>query len=319
MNIFTAGTCDKMEECLNTVNHRIIDNMLEMLSRPYSSEEVKAALFRMGPTKAPGPDDMNVLFYLKFWHIVVLVNRLKLILPQIISPFQSAFVPSRLITDNVVIAYETLHAMHIRKKGKKEALSLKLDVSKAYDRVEWASLRVFVKEICCDLICFRFVRNRGTCTPSPGATGSSLAALGALVALLALVAQPALVALCPQCLLCPLSALSPLSSLGPLCLLSALEPLGPLSALSALPALFAGECHVLSSRRDGVKGEDGGKCWIGVYSNAGAVGGGGGVREGCGGGGGCEERVGISGVMMVVNNMNNKANMVETLGFWSWR
>ena len=146
----------------------------------------------MGPTKAPGPNGMNALFYLKFWHIVgnkvtdavldflhsgnmepdvnythivlipkvkkpekmadfrpislcnviykiiskVLANRLKLILPQIISPSQSAFVPGRLITDNVLVAYETLHAMHIRREGKKRALALKLDVSKAYDRVE---------------------------------------------------------------------------------------------------------------------------------------------------------------------------------------
>ena len=78
---------------------------------------------------------------------------------------------------------------------------------------------------------------------------------------------------------------------------------------------------MLSSGSDGVKGGDGGKCWIGVNSNAGAVGGGGGVREGCGGGGGGggEERVGISGAMMVVNNMKNRANMVEIFGFWSWR
>ena len=67
----------------------------------------------------------------------VLANRLKQILPQIIYPTQSAFVPGHLITDNVLLVYETLHTMHGRKKGKNGSLALKLDVSKAYDRVEW--------------------------------------------------------------------------------------------------------------------------------------------------------------------------------------
>ena len=70
----------------------------------------------------------------------VLANRLKQILPQIISPTQSVFVLGQLVTDNVLVAYETLHAMHCRNKGKKGSLALKLDISKAYDRVEWPFL-----------------------------------------------------------------------------------------------------------------------------------------------------------------------------------
>ena len=70
----------------------------------------------------------------------VLANRLKQVLLEIISPTHSAFVLGRLIIDNVLVAFETPHTMHSRKKSKTGSLALKLDVSKAYDRVEWPLL-----------------------------------------------------------------------------------------------------------------------------------------------------------------------------------
>lgn len=69
-----------------------------------------------------------------------IANRLKHILHYVIAPTQSAFIPNRLISDNTIIGYECLHKIR-HSKGKKHGLvALKLDVSKAYDRVEWPFL-----------------------------------------------------------------------------------------------------------------------------------------------------------------------------------
>ena len=77
----------------------------------------------------------------------VLANRLKPVLPRIISPTQSAFVLGRLITNNVLVAYEMLHTMHARKKGKKGSMALKLDISKAYNLVKWQFLQGIMEKI----------------------------------------------------------------------------------------------------------------------------------------------------------------------------
>ena len=66
----------------------------------------------------------------------VIANLLKNILPQIISENQSTFLSERLITNNVLVAFELMHYLEHKKKGKENFMAVKLDMSKAYDHVE---------------------------------------------------------------------------------------------------------------------------------------------------------------------------------------
>lgn len=68
--LFMPGTCDRVEECLDTVTSKITPDMQQVLGNNFRAEEVKTVLFQMAPTKAHGLDSMNAFFYQKFWHIV---------------------------------------------------------------------------------------------------------------------------------------------------------------------------------------------------------------------------------------------------------
>jgi len=69
-NLFCVGVCDQMKECLNAVPSKVTNDMQEILSSEISVEEIKVALFQMGPIKASRLDGMNAIFYQKFWHVL---------------------------------------------------------------------------------------------------------------------------------------------------------------------------------------------------------------------------------------------------------
>src|SRR6185312_13482783 len=162
----SEGTVN-MNLVLDTVLAKVTAAMNESLVAPFQKDEIKRALFKMFPTKAPGPDGLPAHFFQRHWEICgdevtavvlrvlrgeddpsainntcivfipkvespeelgqfrpislcnviykitskVMANRLKEVLPEIISEEQSAFVPGRLITDNIITAYECMHFM----------------------------------------------------------------------------------------------------------------------------------------------------------------------------------------------------------------
>ncbi|XP_061993303.1 uncharacterized protein LOC133711154 [Rosa rugosa] len=93
--------------------------------------------------KVSNPERMSDLRPIDLCNVIykicskAIANKLKIILPSIISPFQSAFVSGRLITDNILVANEVAHFVHNKREGQEGVMALKLDLSKAYDRMEW--------------------------------------------------------------------------------------------------------------------------------------------------------------------------------------
>lgn len=63
-------------------------------------------------------------------------NPIKIILPSVISDSQNTFIPGHSVTKNAMTTFETFHSMTIKKKRKRRTMTMKLDMSKTYERVE---------------------------------------------------------------------------------------------------------------------------------------------------------------------------------------
>lgn len=57
------------------------------------------------------------------------------------SQNQSIFVKRRMIQDNLIIAHEVFHALKRRDRGGRDTTAIKVDMSKAYGRLEWGFLQ----------------------------------------------------------------------------------------------------------------------------------------------------------------------------------
>lgn len=74
-----------------------------------------------------------------------MVARLAPILGKVISREQSTFIRGRSIFDNISIAQEMVHRIHKKVRGKN--ILMKIDMEKAYDRVNWGFLLAVLKKL----------------------------------------------------------------------------------------------------------------------------------------------------------------------------
>ncbi|KAL4332523.1 hypothetical protein GQ457_07G000070 [Hibiscus cannabinus] len=133
-------------------NHDFIKLCLDLLKGRASMVDVNQTVIVLIP-KIDSPTLMKHFRPISLCTVVyktcskVLVNRMKPLMSCCIAENQSAFVPGRLISDNVIVANELFHYLNGSKNGPNKGAAIKLDMEKAYDRVEWHFLSDVMKKM----------------------------------------------------------------------------------------------------------------------------------------------------------------------------
>nr|XP_023911306.1 uncharacterized protein LOC112022914 [Quercus suber] len=145
--------CSLATDSIQTV---ITEEMNSKLSSEFTHLEVKQAINQMAPRKAPGPDGMPPLFYQHYWNLIgddisktVSHYLNSATLPVHLNHTFITLIPKK---NNPESASEfrpiSLCNVFMQKHtGKEGYMAIKLDMSKAYKRVEWSYLQSVMEKM----------------------------------------------------------------------------------------------------------------------------------------------------------------------------
>lgn len=133
------------------VDHDVMSSVLSWLNSGTFPHSINHTFITLIP-KTNNPEYVRDFHPISLCNVLykifskVLANRQKMILPSIITEHQY-IAKDQLIIDNILVAFESLHSMKNYKMGDIGYMAIKLDMSKAYDRVEWLYLENLMRKM----------------------------------------------------------------------------------------------------------------------------------------------------------------------------
>ncbi|XP_039045800.1 uncharacterized protein LOC120185726 [Hibiscus syriacus] len=145
-------------------NFSLPTDKADSLVQEVTKEEIKEAFFNQGNEKSPGPDGFSPFFFKKTWHVIesdvvaaisqffqdsfllpAFNTTIIALVPKLPNLSKSSFVKGRNITDNTLLAQELVRAYS--KKNLSPRCSLKIDLHKAFDSLNWNFISAILKSI----------------------------------------------------------------------------------------------------------------------------------------------------------------------------
>ncbi|KAI9156545.1 hypothetical protein LWI28_008377 [Acer negundo] len=133
-NLFQSSMPSQSEisAALVNIKSKLSIFLSSFLESNFTAVEITQAVFELGALKAPGRDSLSALFYQKFGKV-----------PERITDFR----PISLCEVIYKVVVKAIANRIKRRKRKRGSMAIKLEMYRAYDRVEW----IFVENLMCKL------------------------------------------------------------------------------------------------------------------------------------------------------------------------